>query len=96
MFLQSRYKVGLTLRVSWYKVDRSYEFIPPLQIFGRALVQGRDAIFLEVSNLSKCRILLCANAGIRVLKPLSFCLDSRNKSKNCDKPINYTVRVRFS
>jgi hypothetical protein len=28
MFLQSRYKVGLTLRVSRYKVDRSHKFIP--------------------------------------------------------------------
>ena len=39
---------------------------------------------------------LWANAGIRVLKPLQICLGGRTKSKNCDEPINYTVRVSVS
>jgi len=37
MFLQSRYRVGLTLRVSRYKVDRSHELIPYYEFLGMHL-----------------------------------------------------------
>jgi hypothetical protein len=62
---------------------------------------------LEAIKLSRCiGALLRADArsahrsgakvGVRVQWLLRICLGYRSKSKKCDKPINYTVRVGFS
>ncbi len=50
MFLQSRYKVGLTLRVSRYKVDQSHEFIPRYKCLGVHLCSVAVQTITEPEN----------------------------------------------
>ena len=86
---------------SWFNITRvavqgwSEPWIYPLlQIFGRALGQCRVVNCLEARKLSwYIGLHLGVDVGIQVPKPLPIYLGCRGKSKNCDKPINYTVRV---
>ena len=95
-FLPSGYKFYLALRVSRYNFDRSHEFIPG---YNAVSVHWRS---VAVQIVSKPEISqgagfkLRVDERVRVQQPLQICLGCRSKSKKCDKPINYTVRVRHS
>jgi hypothetical protein len=65
-----------------------------LQILLGVPAQCRGTKLIEARKLSRCiEALLRADARIRVQETLQNCLGSRSKSKKCDKPINYIVRV---
>jgi len=87
MFLQSWYKVGLALRVSRYKADRSHEFIPRYKFLGVHLCS------VGMQSVSKPIIYpgagfnLCADAGIRVQKPFKFVLVAGTKAKTVTSPL---------
>jgi len=82
-FLPSRYKAFLALRVSRYEFDRSHEFIPFYKFGGVHLCSEGGTIYLEDSNLSRCRILnflqMCVSGCKNHYK---FVLGARAKAKS--------------
>jgi hypothetical protein len=79
--------------VSRYKFDRSCEFVP-----GYKFEYGHWRS-VAVQIVSKPEIYhgagfkLRADARVRVQDPLQICLESRSKSKKCDKQLTHIVRV---
>jgi hypothetical protein len=82
VFLQSRYKVGLTLRVSRYKVDRSHEFIPGYKV---GCEQWRSVAVQFVSKPEICQGILdfnCLQMSVSGYKKYyEFVLSAGTKAK---------------
>ncbi len=93
VFLQSRYKVVLTLRVSRYKVGRSREFIPCYKVFGGHWSSVRLQIVSKAGIYHGAKFYWIVDARVRVPEPLQICLGGRSKSKNRDKQLTHIVRV---
>ncbi len=92
MFLQSRYKVGLHYACRGTMLIGATN-LSPVTIFGRALAQRWMQSVSKPEIYPGAGLKLRADVGFRVPKPITICLGDRNKSKNCDEPIIYTVRV---
>ena len=95
MFLQSGYDVGLTLRVSRYKLSKWLINYHGIVIYLTALAQLRGTSRSGVSYRSRCRniiVILVRNPDAAVSRS---CPGSRSKSKNHDKLIYFIVRVRW-
>ena len=96
-FLPSWYKFYCVLARSRYKIVKWLGIC----LVGGNLINGHwcsvavQAV-LEAENCHGAGFLLRATARVRVQRSLQICLKCRSKSKKCDKPINYTVRVSFS
>jgi hypothetical protein len=81
------------IRVSRYKFDRSYEFIPGYKV---GCMHWRSVAIQTVSEpeiYQGAGFKLRADARIRVQQPLQICLRCRSKSKKCDKQLTFIVRV---
>jgi len=87
MFLQSRYKVGLTLRVSSYKVDQSHELIPHYKFLGVHLCSvGMQSVSKPViyPDVGFCYVLMRVPGW---LKHYQSVLMAGSKAKTVTSPL---------
>jgi hypothetical protein len=94
-FLQIQVQVLLKPGVSWYKFDRSREFIPGYKVGDG---HWRSVAVQAVSEPKNCHVagfILRAGERVRV-HVLAGIVMGVGCSKNHDEPINYTVRVSIS
>ena len=92
-FLPSWYKFYCVLVRSRYKFDRSREFIPSYKAGGW---HWRSVAVQTISETEICHgaeFKLCSDERVRVQQPVLICLESRSKSKKCDKQLTHIVRV---
>jgi len=82
--------------VSRYKFDRSREFIPGYKV---GCGHWRSVAVQTVSEpeiSQSAGFNLRADVRVLVHEPLQICLESRSKSKKCDKQLTHIVRVSVS
>jgi len=79
--------------VSRYKYDRNRELIPGYKVgYGHWRSVAIQTISVpEIYH--DAGFNLSADAHVRVREPLQNCLESRGKSKKCDKQLTHIVRV---